>query len=161
MIETLYPGVYLAEHAFRARPIDGVPTTGSPSLDPTPAPAPDWTEHGPADPGRTLLDGPDPSMLDAARYGGPHPLARGSACGTGPVVSPWIGETEKSLGAAFASAAAADASLVLDEADALFGRRRDVTDAHDRHAGAASLRSVKQGHSPLDAPGAAAPNETE
>ncbi len=50
------------------------------------------------------------------------------------VVSKYIGETEKNLSALFTSAAAANAILFFDEADALFGRRTEVKDAHDRYA---------------------------
>jgi hypothetical protein len=50
------------------------------------------------------------------------------------VVSKYIGETEKNLERIFAAAAEADAILFFDEADALFGKRSDVRDAHDRYA---------------------------
>jgi SpoVK/Ycf46/Vps4 family AAA+-type ATPase len=50
------------------------------------------------------------------------------------VVSRYIGETEKNLGRIFAAAAASDAILLFDEADALFGKRSEVTDSHDRYA---------------------------
>ena len=50
------------------------------------------------------------------------------------VVSKYIGETEKNLGSVFASAEASNAMLFFDEADALFGKRSDVKDAHDRYA---------------------------
>jgi SpoVK/Ycf46/Vps4 family AAA+-type ATPase len=50
------------------------------------------------------------------------------------VVSKWIGETEKNLADVFDAAERADAVLVFDEADALFGRRTEVSDAHDRYA---------------------------
>jgi len=50
------------------------------------------------------------------------------------VISKYIGETEKNLDRLFANAEAADALLFLDEADALFGKRTDVHDAHDRYA---------------------------
>ncbi len=50
------------------------------------------------------------------------------------MVSKYIGETEKNLDRVFADAAAAHALLFFDEADALFGKRTDVTDAHDRYA---------------------------
>jgi hypothetical protein len=48
------------------------------------------------------------------------------------VISKYIGETEKNLAEVFARAAGA--VLVFDEADALFGKRTDVKDAHDRFA---------------------------
>ncbi|MEU6885650.1 ATP-binding protein [Streptomyces viridosporus] len=50
------------------------------------------------------------------------------------VVSKYIGETEKNLERVFTAAADADAILFFDEADALFGKRSDVHDAHDRYA---------------------------
>jgi hypothetical protein len=50
------------------------------------------------------------------------------------VVSKWIGETEKHLAAIFDSAERYRAVLVFDEADALFGKRTEVADAHDRYA---------------------------
>jgi len=50
------------------------------------------------------------------------------------VVSKWIGETEKNLGAVFDTAESAQAVCFFDEADALFGRRTEVSDAHDRYA---------------------------
>ena len=50
------------------------------------------------------------------------------------VVSKYIGETEKHLEALFDAAAAANVVLFFDEADALFGRRSEVSDAHDRYA---------------------------
>jgi SpoVK/Ycf46/Vps4 family AAA+-type ATPase len=50
------------------------------------------------------------------------------------VVSKYIGETEKNLARIFAEAEATSAILFFDEADALFGKRSDVKDAHDRYA---------------------------
>ena len=50
------------------------------------------------------------------------------------VVSKYIGETEKNLAAAFDEAERASAVLFFDEADALFGKRTEVRDAHDRYA---------------------------
>ncbi len=52
----------------------------------------------------------------------------------GQVVGKFIGETEKNLDAVFSRVEASGAILLLDEADALFGHRTDVTDAHDRYA---------------------------
>lgn len=53
------------------------------------------------------------------------------------VVSKYIGDTEKNLSAIFERAELRDSVLFFDEADALFGRRTDVRDAHDRFANAA------------------------
>jgi hypothetical protein len=50
------------------------------------------------------------------------------------VVSKWIGETEKNLATVFDTAERAQAVLFFDEADALFGKRTEVSDAHDRYA---------------------------
>ena len=50
------------------------------------------------------------------------------------VVSEYIGETEKNINAVFDAAEAAGAVLFFDEADALFGKRGEVKDAHDRYA---------------------------
>ena len=50
------------------------------------------------------------------------------------VVSKYIGETEKNLDAIFRAADDANAVLFFDEADALFGKRSEVRDAHDRYA---------------------------
>lgn len=50
------------------------------------------------------------------------------------VVSKYLGETEKNLERVFGAAAEADAVLMFDEADALFGKRSQVNDAHDRYA---------------------------
>jgi SpoVK/Ycf46/Vps4 family AAA+-type ATPase len=50
------------------------------------------------------------------------------------VVSKYIGETERNLEAVFSAAESTDVVLLFDEADALFGRRSEVSDAHDRYA---------------------------
>jgi SpoVK/Ycf46/Vps4 family AAA+-type ATPase len=50
------------------------------------------------------------------------------------VVSKYIGETEKNLSRVFAAARDANAVLFFDEADALFGKRSEVNDSHDRYA---------------------------
>jgi hypothetical protein len=50
------------------------------------------------------------------------------------LVSKWIGETEKNLAGAFEVAEQTQAVLLLDEADALFGSRTQISDAHDRYA---------------------------
>lgn len=50
------------------------------------------------------------------------------------VVSKWIGETEKNLATVFEAAERSRAVLFFDEADALFGKRTEVSDAHDRYA---------------------------
>jgi hypothetical protein len=50
------------------------------------------------------------------------------------IVSKYIGETEKNLDRIFAAATTANAILFFDEADALFGKRSEVRDSHDRYA---------------------------
>ncbi len=50
------------------------------------------------------------------------------------VVSKYIGETEKNLNKIFKEAETSNAILFFDEADALFGKRSEVKDAHDRYA---------------------------
>ncbi len=50
------------------------------------------------------------------------------------VVSKYIGETEKNLRKVFDAAEEVGAILLFDEADALFGKRSDVKDSHDRYA---------------------------
>jgi SpoVK/Ycf46/Vps4 family AAA+-type ATPase len=49
-------------------------------------------------------------------------------------MSKYIGETEKNLALLFDQATASGAVLFFDEADALFGKRSEVRDAHDRYA---------------------------
>jgi len=49
-------------------------------------------------------------------------------------VSKYIGETEKNLKRLFDAAEASGAVLLFDEADALFGKRSEVKDSHDRYA---------------------------
>ena len=50
------------------------------------------------------------------------------------VVSKYIGETEKNLRRVFDAAELGGAILLFDEADALFGKRSEVKDSHDRYA---------------------------
>ncbi len=50
------------------------------------------------------------------------------------VVSKYIGETEKNLSRVFSEAQSSNAILFFDEADALFGKRSEIKDAHDRYA---------------------------
>ncbi|MCP4361654.1 MAG: ATP-binding protein [Chloroflexi bacterium] len=50
------------------------------------------------------------------------------------VVSKYIGETEKNLDRIFTEAATSNAILFFDEADAIFGKRSEVKDSHDRYA---------------------------
>ena len=50
------------------------------------------------------------------------------------VVDKYVGETEKNLERIFAEAGGVNAVLLFDEADAVFGKRSEVRDAHDRYA---------------------------
>lgn len=52
----------------------------------------------------------------------------------GAIVSNYIGETEKNLRRLFDEAEDSSAILFFDEADALFGKRTEVKDSHDRYA---------------------------
>jgi SpoVK/Ycf46/Vps4 family AAA+-type ATPase len=50
------------------------------------------------------------------------------------VVNKYVGETEKNLRRIFSAAEESGTILFFDEADALFGKRTDVRDSHDRYA---------------------------
>lgn len=50
------------------------------------------------------------------------------------VVGKYVGGTEKNLRRLFEAAENSDTILFLDEADALFGKRSEVKDSHDRYA---------------------------
>jgi hypothetical protein len=50
------------------------------------------------------------------------------------VIDKYVGETEKNLERIFSEAAGVNAVLLFDEADAIFGKRSEVRDAHDRYA---------------------------
>lgn len=52
------------------------------------------------------------------------------------LISRYVGETEKNIDRLFATVDPARSILFFDEADALFGKRTEVKDAHDRFAGA-------------------------
>ena len=80
--------------------------------------------HGPSGTGKTMA-------VDAIAHTLGMALFRIDLAG---VVSKYIGETEKNLRAIFDEADRADAVLLFDEADALFGKRSEVKDAHDRYA---------------------------
>jgi len=80
--------------------------------------------HGPSGTGKTLTAGVLGGRLEQPLYR--VDLAR--------VVSKYIGETEKNLTRLFRSAEERGWILLFDEADALFGKRTGVRDAHDRYA---------------------------
>ncbi|MEW5528519.1 AAA family ATPase [Streptomyces virginiae] len=50
------------------------------------------------------------------------------------LLNKYVGETEKNLERIFTEASAVNAVLLFDEADAIFGKRSDVKDSHDKHA---------------------------
>jgi len=50
------------------------------------------------------------------------------------VVSKYVGETEKNLNSIFKEAETSNAMLFFDECDAIFGKRSEIKDAHDRYA---------------------------
>ncbi len=50
------------------------------------------------------------------------------------IISKYIGETEKNLERIFTEASSSNAILFFDEADAMFGKRSEVRDSHDRYA---------------------------
>ncbi len=50
------------------------------------------------------------------------------------VVDKYVGETEKNLDRIFAESERVNGVILFDEADALFGKRSEVSDAHDRYA---------------------------
>src|SRR4029077_6926026 len=50
------------------------------------------------------------------------------------IVSKYIGDTEKNIDRVFDDAQTSGAALLIDEADALLGKRSEVSDAHDRYA---------------------------
>jgi SpoVK/Ycf46/Vps4 family AAA+-type ATPase len=60
------------------------------------------------------------------------------------VISKYIGETEKNLEQIFDRARATAAVVFFDEADALFGKRSDVKDSHDRFANPGVLSFLLQ-----------------
>ncbi|BBU33489.1 ATPase AAA (plasmid) [Burkholderia sp. THE68] len=80
--------------------------------------------HGPSGTGKTM------AALGIARELGVHLLR----IDLSRVVSKYIGDTEKHLDRVFTDAQRSGAALLIDEADALFGKRGEVRDAHDRYA---------------------------
>jgi hypothetical protein len=69
----------------------------------------------------------------------------GDRVNLGAVVSKYIGETEKNLDRLFAEANHSGGILFFDEADALFGKRSEVKDSHDRYASLARRLDSFQG----------------
>src|SRR5580693_7979195 len=92
---------------------------------------------------RRLIAAPGPALFIGPRGSGKTEAAREIAGALGvdlrrvdlaTLSSRYIGETEKNLNRLFDAAARDGALLIFDEADALFGKRTDVRDAHDRYA---------------------------
>ncbi len=77
---------------------------------------------------------PRPALTVAARDLASRLGRRLLRADLGHATSPYIGETEKNLQLLFSRAQATDTVLLFDEADALFGSRSEVRDAHDRYA---------------------------
>ena len=80
--------------------------------------------YGPSGAGKTMAAGIVASELERDLY----------KIDLSNVVSKYIGETEKNLSRIFHEAQSSNAILFFDEADALFGKRSEVKDAHDRYA---------------------------
>jgi hypothetical protein len=80
--------------------------------------------HGPSGTGKSLA-----AQWLATKLGAP--LYRVDLAS---VTSKWIGETEKNLGQLLAAAEEANALLLFDEADALFGARTDISSSNDKFA---------------------------
>ena len=77
---------------------------------------------------------PAPASRWPPRSSPPRPATDLLVVDVSRVVSKWLGETEKNLAAVFDAAERTQAVLLLDEADALFGTRTEISDAHDRYA---------------------------
>jgi hypothetical protein len=86
---------------------------------------------------RLLLSGPPGTGKTLAAEALANELGRDLLCvDAGRIWSKWLGETERQLEQAFAAAERSRALLFIDEAEALFGRRSEIKDAHDRYANA-------------------------
>ena len=86
---------------------------------------------------RLLISGTDRLMVtNTSRWMAAHLKKNIYRIDLGGLVSKYIGETEKNLNKVFENAASLNCVLLLDEADALFGKRTDVKDASDKYANA-------------------------
>jgi SpoVK/Ycf46/Vps4 family AAA+-type ATPase len=135
-----YPGVYLEEIPTQPRPIPGVPRSTldhlvllAKELSALQAIARRVSQRCLAF--RFLFTGPNRTGKTLAARAMAHelqlPLYR---IDLSIVVGKYIGETEKNLGRVFDAVEDAGAILLFDEADALFGKRSEVKDSHDRYA---------------------------
>ncbi|MCU1324073.1 MAG: hypothetical protein JWM43_3722 [Acidobacteriaceae bacterium] len=91
-----------------------------------------------------LLLSPDPATAAATAEGLAHSLGRDLLR----VTSRYIGESEKNLDHLFQTTNPDTTILFFDEADAIFGKRTEVKDAHDRYANLNSATS--ESASPYD-----------
>ncbi|MEO8186107.1 MAG: ATP-binding protein [Burkholderiaceae bacterium] len=80
--------------------------------------------HGPSGTGKTMA-----ALAVAKRLG-----VQALRIDLSRVVSKYIGDTEKNIDRVFNDARTSGAALLIDEADALLGKRSEVKDAHDRYA---------------------------
>lgn len=80
--------------------------------------------HGPSGVGKTM------AAMGIAKALGIHILRLDLSR----VVSKYIGDTEKNIDQVFLDAQRSGSAILIDEADALLGKRSEVKDAHDRHA---------------------------
>ena len=80
--------------------------------------------HGPSGAGKTM------AAMGVAKALGVHILRLDLSR----VVSKYIGDTEKNIDQVFLDAQRSGSAILIDEADALLGKRSEVKDAHDRHA---------------------------
>jgi SpoVK/Ycf46/Vps4 family AAA+-type ATPase len=96
----------------------------------------DWKMHGKIKPGyRILFHGPPGTgKTMTACLLGKYTGRDVFRIDLSMVVSKYIGETEKNLSGLFDKAANKDWILFFDEADAIFGKRTNVRDAHDKYA---------------------------
>jgi phage tail-like protein len=136
----LAPGVYIEEVPFESHPIEGV-SAGGP-CDGLVLPGKAWTElrkmavnirkRGPRC--RALVIGADPgARLFALRALALEVQLSLYRIDLSEVVGKYIGETEKNLRRLFKAAEAGDMILFFNEADALFGKRSGIKDAHERY----------------------------
>jgi AAA+ superfamily predicted ATPase len=80
--------------------------------------------HGPSGTGKTMAAQGIAQALGIELY----------ALDLSRVVSKYIGDTEKNIDTVFSDAQRSGAAILIDEADALLGKRSEVKDAHDRYA---------------------------
>ena len=125
-----FPGVYLEETPTHPHSIAGLSAKTSGELRAIAA-----YVRAPGQTARVLLTGSDKNAkLFAARALAGELQLNLYRIDLSAVVNKYIGETEKNLRRLFEAAEAGGAILFFDEADALFGKRSEVKDSHDRYA---------------------------